>query len=123
MDGIALAAERTYAASETSPVRLVVPGDAFWVDTGDPIPQGCSVVVPSEELHWREDGSVEIHGPSAPWEHVRVTGQEIATGEMVLPSGWLIGSGRHRVAAGRGADRRSPSRSVRGFSSCRPAPS
>ena len=91
MDGIALAAERTYAASETAPVRLAVPGDAFWVDTGDPIPQGCSVVVPSEELHWREDGSVEIHGPSAPWEHVRVTGQEIATGEMVLPSGWLIG--------------------------------
>ena len=91
MDGIALAAERTYPASETAPVRLAVPGDAFWVDTGDPIPPGCSVVVPSEELHWRDDGSVEIHGPSAPWEHVRVTGQEIATGEMVLPAGWLIG--------------------------------
>ncbi len=91
MDGIALAAERTYAASETAPVRLAVPGDAVWVDTGDPIPHGCTAVVPSEELHWREDGSVEIHGPSAPWEHVRVTGQEIATGEMVLPSGWLIG--------------------------------
>ena len=92
MDGIALAAERTYAASETTPVRLAVPGDAFWVDTGDPIPPGCTVVVPSEELHWREDGGVEIHGPSAPWEHVRVTGQEIATGEMVLPAGWLIGA-------------------------------
>jgi putative molybdopterin biosynthesis protein len=47
-------------------------------------------VIPSEELHWREDGSVEIHGPAAPWEHVRVTGQEIATGEMVLPAGWPI---------------------------------
>jgi len=91
MDGIALAAERTYAASETAPVRLAVPGDAFWVDTGDPIPEGCSVVIPSEELHWREDGGVEIHGPAAPWENVRVTGQEIATGEMVLPCGWRIG--------------------------------
>ncbi len=91
MDGIALAAERTYAASETAPVRLAVPGEAFWIDTGDPIPAGCSAVVPSEELHWREDGSVEVHGPSTPWEHVRVTGQEIATGEMVLPSGWCIG--------------------------------
>jgi putative molybdopterin biosynthesis protein len=88
-------------------VRLAVPGDAFWVDTGDPIPEGCSAVVPSEELHWRDDGSVEIHGPSAPWEHVRVTGQEIATGEMVLPAGWRIGpadlgsllaSGLNRVA-------------------------
>ena len=123
MDGIALAAERTYAASETSPVRLAVPGDAFWVDTGDPIPQGCTVVVPSEELHWREDGSVEIHGPSAPWEHVRVTGQEIATGEMVLPSGVADRPGRHRVAAGRGPDRGRRRASVRGCSSCRPAPS
>jgi len=91
MDGIALAAERTFVASESDPVRLVVPGDAFWVDTGDPIPEGCSAVIPSEELHWRDDGSVEIHGPAAPWEHVRVTGQEIATGEMVLPAGWRIG--------------------------------
>jgi putative molybdopterin biosynthesis protein len=90
MDGIALDAELTYAASETSPVRLAVPGAAAWVDTGDPIPPGCSAVIPSEELHWREGGSVEIHGPSAPWEHVRVTGQEIATGEMVLPAGWRI---------------------------------
>ena len=91
MDGIALAAERTYAASEALPVRLAVPGDAAWVDTGDPIPEGCNAVIPSEELHWREDGSAEIHGPSAPWHHVRVTGQEIATGEMLLPRGWRIG--------------------------------
>jgi putative molybdopterin biosynthesis protein len=91
MDGIAVAAERTFAASEASPVRLRVPPDAFWVDTGDPIPAGCTAVVPSEELHWRGEGEVEIHGPSAPWEHVRVTGQEIATGEMVLPAGWRMG--------------------------------
>ncbi|HEY5997927.1 MAG TPA: molybdopterin biosynthesis protein, partial [bacterium] len=91
MDGIAVAAERTFAASESAPVRLRVPQEAAWVDTGDPIPEGCTAVVPSEELHWREDGAVEIHAPSAPWEHVRVTGQEIATGEMVLPAGWRIG--------------------------------
>ncbi|HWR98672.1 MAG TPA: hypothetical protein VN317_09660, partial [Candidatus Methanoperedens sp.] len=91
MDGLALAAERTFAASESAPVRLRVPQDAVWVDTGDPIPEGCTAVVPSEDLHWREDDTVEIHAPTAPWEHVRVTGQEIATGEMVLPAGWLIG--------------------------------
>ncbi len=90
MDGIALAAERTYGASESAPVRLRLPQEAVWVDTGDPIPEGCSAVVPSEVLHWQDDGTVEIHGPSAPWEHVRVTGQEIATGEMVLPRGWRI---------------------------------
>lgn len=90
MDGLAVAAERTFAASETAPARFSVPGEAAWIDTGDPLPEGADAVVPSEELHWRDDGSVEIHGPAAPWANVRVTGQEIATGEMVLPSGWRI---------------------------------
>jgi len=91
MDGLAVAAEATYAASGAAPARLAVPGDASWVDTGDPIPPGRSAVVPSEELHWRDDGTVEIHSPFAPWDHVRVTGQEIATGEMIVPAGWRLG--------------------------------
>jgi putative molybdopterin biosynthesis protein len=90
MDGLAVSAASTFGASESAPVRLRVPAEAAWVDTGDPIPQGRDAVVVSEELHYREEGVVEIHGPAAPWDHVRVTGQEIATGEMVLPSGWRI---------------------------------
>jgi putative molybdopterin biosynthesis protein len=91
MDGLAVDAAATFAASETNPARLAVPGDAVWVDTGDPIPPGKTAVVPSEELHWRGEGMAEVLGPAAPWDNVRVTGQEIATGEMVLPRGWRVG--------------------------------
>ncbi len=90
MDGLAVAAEATFPASEAAPVRLAVPADAVWVDTGDPVPEGRTAVVPSEEVHWREDGSAEIHSPRAPWDNVRVTGQEIAAGEMIVPAGWRL---------------------------------
>jgi putative molybdopterin biosynthesis protein len=92
MDGLAVAAEKTFGASENTPVSLAVPGEAVWVDTGDPIPEGKDAVIVSEEIHYREEGRAEIHRPLAPGDNVRVTGQEIATGEMVVPSGWKIGA-------------------------------
>lgn len=91
MDGIAVRADETTGASEKNPCRLVIGQSAVWVDTGDPVPQEMDAVVMSEDIHYREGGEVEIHRPSAPGDHVRVTGQEIATGEMVVPGGWKIG--------------------------------
>lgn len=91
MDGLAVAAEQTFGASEQNPVSFTVPGEALWVDTGDPIPEGRDAVVVSEEIHYREEGKAEIFRPLAPGDNVRVTGQEIATGEMVLPSSWKVG--------------------------------
>ena len=72
MDGVALAAERTYSASETSPVRLVVPGDAVWVDTGDPIPEGWE---PIEQIR---DGD-------AVYRHARRSPEEMAAYAAVKP--------------------------------------
>jgi len=91
MDGLAVAAAETFGASEQTPVSFTVPGAAAWVDTGDPIPEDRDAVVVSEEIHYREEGKAEIFRPLAPGDNVRVTGQEIATGEMVLPSGWKVG--------------------------------
>jgi putative molybdopterin biosynthesis protein len=91
MDGLAVSAADTFGATEEKPVRFHVPGEAAWVDTGDPIPAEKDAVVVSEEIHYREEGQVEIFRPLAPGDNVRVTGQEIATGEMVLPSGWKVG--------------------------------
>jgi putative molybdopterin biosynthesis protein len=91
MDGLAVAAEQTFGASEQNPVSFTVPGEALWVDTGDPIPEGRDAVVVSEEIHYREEGKAEIFRPLAPGDNVRVTGQEIATGEMILPSSWEVG--------------------------------
>lgn len=86
MDGLAVAAADTFGATEAGPVTLRMPGNASWVDTGDPMPEGRDAVVMSEEIHYRSDSEAEILRPLTPGDNVRVTGQEIATGEMVLPS-------------------------------------
>jgi len=85
MDGIALAAEITFGASETTPVTLR-PGDFTVVDTGDPIPEGCDAVVMVEDVIRREDGTVLLYAPAAPWQHIRQIGEDICAGEMILPS-------------------------------------
>ena len=85
MDGIALFARDSFGATETTPVTLRA--DQFTVvDTGDPLPAGCDAVIMVEALVKHEDGTVTIHAPAAPWQHVRQIGEDICAGEMILPS-------------------------------------
>ncbi len=84
MDGIALLAKDSFGATETTPVTLKA--EQFTdVDTGDPIPNGCDAVIMVEELVRNNDGSVTIHAPAAPWQHVRQIGEDVCAGEMILP--------------------------------------
>ncbi len=85
MDGIALFAADSFGATETTPVTLTEERYAV-VDTGDPIPEGCDAVIMAEELVRNADGSVTIHAPAAPWQHIRQIGEDICAGEMILPS-------------------------------------
>ena len=85
MDGIALYARDSFGATETTPVTLQE--DQFVVvDTGDPIPDGCDAVIMVEELVRNDDGSVTIHAPAAPWQHIRQIGEDVCAAEMILPS-------------------------------------
>ena len=85
MDGVALCARDSFGATDTTPVTL---SDAQFtvVDTGDPIPEGCDAVIMVEELVKNDDGSVTIHTPAAPWQHIRQIGEDVCAGEMILPS-------------------------------------
>jgi len=84
MDGIALNASLTYGASETRPVTL--PANSFkWVNTGDPLPEGCDCVVMVEDVIETEQG-VQLFGAATPWQHVRQIGEDIAAGDMVVAS-------------------------------------
>ena len=85
MDGIALYAGDSFGATETTPVTLR-PGQFTVVDTGDPIPAGCDAVIMVEEIVRNADGSVTIHAPAAPWQHIRQIGEDVCAGEMILPS-------------------------------------
>jgi len=86
MDGVAVNATFTFGASESSPKTLRVGEDAFWVDTGDPLPQGTNAVIMVEELNDIGDNRLEIISPIAPWENVRVYGEDMVETEMILPA-------------------------------------
>lgn len=117
MDGIAVRCEDTYTASETTPVTLKlrqassqneeVPkseihsfqparepykGTYVWVDTGDFIPDGYDAVIMIEDINpTGDDGtSVEVIRPAHPWQHVRLIGEDIVEGEMILPGGHTV---------------------------------
>jgi len=84
MDGIALKASLTYNASETRPVTL--PENLFrWVNTGDPLPENYDCVVMVEDVIETDQG-VQLFGAATPWQHVRQIGEDIAAGDMVVPS-------------------------------------
>ena len=84
-------------ASEASPVTLRVGGQAVWVDTGDPIPEGFDAVVMIEVVHETGTGAVEIYSPVAPYQHVRPLGEDIVATELLLAQGHRLKP--HDVAA------------------------
>ncbi|MBI4510107.1 MAG: molybdopterin biosynthesis protein [Deltaproteobacteria bacterium] len=90
MDGFAVRAEGTVGASEIAPVRLCLGKDAVPVDTGDPIPRGHDAVIKIEDVHEPEPGILEIVSSVAPWQNVRLTGEDVVTGELVVPQGKLL---------------------------------
>ena len=85
MDGIAVYAQDTFGATETTPVVLQ-PNQYVVVDTGDPIPEGFDAVIMVEELVTNEDDTVTLYGAAVPWQHIRQIGEDICVGEMILPS-------------------------------------
>jgi len=90
MDGIAVKAEKTYSAHETSPLRLKLHEDYEVVDTGDPIPEQFDAVIMVEYLHQIDEETLEIIEPAGPWKHIRQIGEDIIAGEMILPTNHCI---------------------------------
>lgn len=86
MDGIAVSSEATSAASEKNPLVLKEGRDFVYVNTGNPVPQEFDAVIMIEDVIVREDGDAEIISPAGSWQHVRVKGESITEGEMILPS-------------------------------------
>ena len=94
MDGVAVRAEETIGATETSPVRLEMGRQGVWVDTGDPMPSGFDAVIMLEHLleidQETGQGTIEIMASVAPWQHVRPLGEDIVASELVLPENHVL---------------------------------
>jgi putative molybdopterin biosynthesis protein len=84
MDGIAIKAETTYGATEDSPKSFLIHQEAFYVNTGNPLPPGTDAVIMIEDVHLIDSDRVEIREAAYPWQHVRAIGEDIIVTEMVL---------------------------------------
>jgi molybdopterin molybdotransferase len=104
MDGYALRAADTRAASVGRPVILTVlgevaagtvatrelgPGQAYRILTGAPLPPGSDAVAPQEEVR-RDDGHVTLERPVQPGAYVRPRGEDIRLGDRVLEPGTVL---------------------------------
>ncbi len=87
MDGIAVRAARTQAASAEHPLVLTEGSDFRIVDTGDPVRTPFDAVIMAEDLVSVSPNRVMIAQSVPEWHHVRPVGEDVVEGELVLPSG------------------------------------
>jgi putative molybdopterin biosynthesis protein len=102
MDGIAVRAQETVGASESTPV-LLKPGAFVVLDTGDPIPEGFDAVVMREHVHHDDAGRAELRAAVAPYQHVRSIGEDVSAAELLLPTGHRLRAVDVAAAAAAGA--------------------
>ena len=83
-DGWSVNAEDLLGSSAYSAAILTPPPN--WVDAGDRLQCGNSIL-PREAVRIVAPGVAEAAGPATPGEGVRAIGQDISTGELILPAG------------------------------------
>jgi putative molybdopterin biosynthesis protein len=107
MDGIAVRSADTHGASEAAPLWLD-PGGYDVVDTGNPMPAGRDAVVMREHVRYDTDGTgngrrAELRAAVPPYQHVRLTGEDVSAGELLLPAGHRLRPVDLAAAAATGA--------------------
>jgi putative molybdopterin biosynthesis protein len=90
MDGFAVKFIDTFGASETRPKRLLIPGQAVAIDTGDPMPDGFDAVIMIEDVEKLPGSEIEILKPATPWQHVRLVGEDIVATELIISENHVI---------------------------------
>lgn len=105
MDGFAVRAQDSFGASEALPglfrlvgeVRMGEPppksigsSEAMRVATGGMLPPGSDAVVMLEHCEVMDSDTLEVYRSVAPWENVVRPGEDVASGQELFPSGWVL---------------------------------
>ena len=108
MDGVVVRARDTYPASESSPLKLRIGKDFYFINTGNPIPFGFDTVIKIEdinpvgkigqrkmkkkditdELTKMEEESIKeimIFSSAFPGQHIRNIGEDIVANQLIIP--------------------------------------
>lgn len=101
MDGYALNVQDMQKLPEHFPVTQriaagqtgtpLAPNTAARIFTGAPVPEGANVVVPQEHTQDR-DGAISLSHPIERMQHIRLKGEDIAAGSLVLAAGQRLGA-------------------------------
>jgi molybdopterin molybdotransferase len=109
MDGYALVAADTAAASDTSPARLqiveriftgqtpqtaIVPGTCAEIATGAPLPDGADAVVMVEQTTLESERCVLIRASASAGQNIGRRGGDVSAGALVLRRGDVLNPGR-----------------------------
>ncbi len=101
VDGYAVKAEDTFMASESEPVRLKVigevhagdtpavkpgKGEAVYISTGAPLPEGTDAVIQFEDVE-RKGDEILVFKPAYPAMGVMKAGMDIGKGRLLLKKG------------------------------------
>lgn len=114
MDGVVVRARDTYGASESSPLKLRINENFYFINTGNPIPFGFDAVIKIEDINPvnkgtshrelkkenineltknEEDEGIEeiiIFSPVPPGQHIRNIGEDIVANQLIIPINHLI---------------------------------
>ena len=90
MDGYALASAETAGAAPVSPKEFRLGERAHPLDTGDPLPEGTDCVVMVERAHEASPGAIRIEAALSPWQNVRVAGEDVVEGRLLLTAGHVL---------------------------------
>ncbi|MBI2962770.1 MAG: molybdopterin biosynthesis protein [Deltaproteobacteria bacterium] len=93
MDGIAVRAEDTFGATEFQPRVLehgAGEGRYVPVDTGSALPHWANAVVMIERVFAIDESRVEVREAAAPWQHVRLVGEDVVATEPILQRGHRV---------------------------------
>ena len=90
MDGIMVISDRTFSANEANPVILNRGTDFEYINTGHLIVEPYDSVIMIEDVVEISSDQVKIMVQAAPWQHIRPIGEDIVSGEMILPENHCI---------------------------------
>ncbi len=117
MDGYAVVADDLKSASQNVPQTLrlletigagevasqkVVRGACLKIMTGAPVPAGANAVVMREETAENQSGEVQFFASAKKEQNIRPRGDDVKTGEKVLPTGTHIRAAQWAMLASLG---------------------
>lgn len=106
VDGFAVRAQDTYGASEGLPAYLPLrgevpmgaapdftlqPGECAEIHTGGMLPEGADAVIMIEFTQQSREGELELLRSVAVGENVLQVGEDVESGQIVIPAGTVIG--------------------------------